>query len=249
MTESRFLTRAIAHSLVVGMVASAVVLGISQAGATEGAGESLSLISTARAGAGEVSALRSTTFTLTPDPLDEAEIISRAIPAIVPDESPISPKPTPVPVDPSAEPLPGPIYSSIGATERSGLAVAPAAPVTAGALNWPVNGGTVTQYFSAGHPALDVAAPAGSTVVAAEAGVVASAGWRNNGGGLVIAIDHGNGLVTAYNHLGSIWVSAGQAVARGQVIGGVGCTGICTGPHVHFEVVVNGVLQNPLGYL
>jgi murein DD-endopeptidase MepM/ murein hydrolase activator NlpD len=56
-------------------------------------------------------------------------------------------------------------------------------------------------------------------------------------------------MTTVYNHLGSIWVSPGQAVARGQGIGGVGCTGICTGPHVHFEVIVGGYKVNPLRYL
>jgi murein DD-endopeptidase MepM/ murein hydrolase activator NlpD len=56
-------------------------------------------------------------------------------------------------------------------------------------------------------------------------------------------------MTTVYNHLGSIWVSPGQYVAAGQGIGGVGCTGMCTGPHVHFEVIVNGVIDNPLRYL
>jgi murein DD-endopeptidase MepM/ murein hydrolase activator NlpD len=63
-----------------------------------------------------------------------------------------------------------------------------------------------------------------------------------------VSINHGNGMTTVYNHLGSIWVSAGQYVGAGQGIGGVGCTGICTGPHVHFEVIVNGVIDNPLRY-
>ena len=85
--------------------------------------------------------------------------------------------------------------------------------------------------------------------MAAQAGTVTSAGWRNNGGGNVISIDHGNGMITVYNHLGSIWVSPGQYVSAGQGIGGVGCTGLCTGPHVHFEVIVNGVIDNPLRYL
>jgi murein DD-endopeptidase MepM/ murein hydrolase activator NlpD len=84
--------------------------------------------------------------------------------------------------------------------------------------------------------------------VAAQGGTVTWAGWRNNGGGYVISIDHGNGMRTVYNHLDSIWVSAGQYVGAGQGIGGVGCTGICTGPHVHFEVIVNGVIDNPLRY-
>jgi murein DD-endopeptidase MepM/ murein hydrolase activator NlpD len=117
------------------------------------------------------------------------------------------------------------------------------------ALLWPVPGGTISQYFHAGHLALDIAAPYGSQIVAAQGGTVTWAGWRNNGGGYVISIDHGNGMVTVYNHLGSIWVSPGQWVNAGQGIGGIGCTGICTGPHTHFEVIVNGIIDNPLRYL
>ena len=75
------------------------------------------------------------------------------------------------------------------------------------------------------------------------------AGWKNNGGGLVVSINHGNGIVTVYNHLGSIAVKVGAAVAAGQTIAAVGCTGDCTGPHVHFEVIVGGVIVNPLRYL
>ncbi len=108
---------------------------------------------------------------------------------------------------------------------------------------------SISQYFHAGHLALDIAAPYGAQVSAAQSGVVSWAGWRNNGGGNVIAINHGNGMQTVYNHLGSIWVSPGQYVSAGQGIGGVGCTGMCTGPHVHFEVIVNGIIDNPLRYL
>jgi len=121
--------------------------------------------------------------------------------------------------------------------------------VGSGQLAWPVPGGTISQYFSSYHPAIDIAAPYGTTVVAADGGVVTWAGWRNNGGGLVVQIDHGNGIVTVYNHLGSIWVGPGQAVAKGEGIAGVGCTGLCTGPHVHFETIVGGVIVNPLRYL
>lgn len=233
-----------------GLVASAVAFGITQVRLSE-ASEATSanlfgLVATARAGGAEAVPLRSTTFTLHPQPLDEPDLFPRSAPAILPTESP---KPTPVPVDPAATPLPGPNRIAVGTTER------PLAPVVAvvapvgGPLAWPVPAGSVTQYFHAGHLAIDIAGSYGSSVVAAEAGVVTSAGWRNNGGGLVIVIDHGNGIQTLYNHLGSIWVNAGQAVARGQGIAGVGCTGICTGPHVHFEVVVNGVIQNPMRYL
>jgi len=127
--------------------------------------------------------------------------------------------------------------------------VRPAPIVGTGQLAWPLAGGVITQYYSSYHRALDIAAPAGSKVMAAAAGVVTWSGWKNNGGGLVIAIDHGNGIVTVYNHLGSLWVAAGANVAAGQGIAAVGCTGVCTGPHVHFEVIVGGVIVNPLRYL
>ena len=65
----------------------------------------------------------------------------------------------------------------------------------------------------------------------------------------MIAIDHGNGIVTLYNHLGSLWVAAGATVTAGQGIAAVGCTGVCTGPHVHFETIVGGAIVNPLRYL
>jgi len=74
------------------------------------------------------------------------------------------------------------------------------------------------------------------------------AGWMSGYGNLSV-IDHGNGLATAYGHQSSIGVSVGQTVSQGQVIGLSGCTGYCFGPHVHFEVRVNGVPVNPLGYL
>jgi murein DD-endopeptidase MepM/ murein hydrolase activator NlpD len=247
LTQSRLLTRVLAHLTVVGLVASAAVFGISQASTRTGADGLFGFISTARAGAHQPAPLQASTFTLVPQPDAGPDFTARGGTAPLPD-----PLPTPVPVDPQATPLPGPNRSFVAPpTVRSGgpaVAVAPAAP-TGVALAWPVPGGSVSQYFHAGHLAIDVAAPGGSTVVAAEAGVVTSAGWRNNGGGLVISIDHGNGMQTLYNHLGAVWVGAGQAVARGQAIAPVGCTGLCTGPHVHFEVIVNGVIQNPLRYL
>ena len=93
-----------------------------------------------------------------------------------------------------------------------------AVPTCGGALAWPVPGGVITQYYHTGHLALDIAAPLGSKVIASAAGVVTWAGWRNNGGGYVVQVDHGNGIQTVYNHLNAIWVSPGQSVARGQGI-------------------------------
>jgi murein DD-endopeptidase MepM/ murein hydrolase activator NlpD len=145
-----------------------------------------------------------------------------------------TPLPTPVPVDPDATPL-----------------AAPPAPEHARAtsLLFPVPGGWVSQPFRAGHEGLDIAAPVGSPVVAASGGTVTWAGWRNNGGGLVIEITHGNGMATVYNHLGSIGVAAGQVLPAGAVIGGMGCSGACRGPHVQFDVRVNGVLVDPRSLL
>ncbi|HSK93856.1 MAG TPA: M23 family metallopeptidase [Candidatus Angelobacter sp.] len=175
--------------------------------------------------------------------------VDRGAPAVMPASS--TPKPTPVPVDPDATPIPPPT-TAVGQASQGTTASAPstraAAPAAPTSLVWPVPGGAVSQYFHAGHLAVDIAAPYGNQVVAAQAGVVTWSGWRNNGGGYVVSIDHGNGMRTTYNHLGGVYVSVGQYVAAGQLIAPVGCTGICTGPHVHFEVVVNGVIDNPLRY-
>ena len=180
---------------------------------------------------------------------DELTLLDRGAPAEDPSATATTPRPTPVPVDPDATPLAPPTTAIGQAAGTSGApstrAAAPAAPMS---LVWPVPGGSVSQYFHAGHLALDIAAPYGNQVVAAQGGVVTWAGWRNNGGGWVVSIDHGNGMRTTYNHLGTIYVSTGQYVAAGQLIAPVGCTGVCTGPHVHFELHVNGVIDNPLRY-
>jgi murein DD-endopeptidase MepM/ murein hydrolase activator NlpD len=96
------------------------------------------------------------------------------------------------------------------------------------------------------HAGIDIAAPAGTPVRAAASGTVIFAGWMGGYGNLVV-IDHGGGLATAYAHLSSIW--AGGGVSQGQGIGAVGCTGSCTGNHLHFEVRVNGQPVDPFGYL
>lgn len=146
-----------------------------------------------------------------------------------------APLPTPFPVDPAATSLPAPPTRPFAGSGAQ--------------LAFPVPGGSVSQNFRAGHEGIDIAASPGRAVVAADAGLVTWAGWRNNGGGLVIEIDHGNGLTTAYNHLGSVWVAAGQYVGRGGPIGGMGCSGVCFGPHVQFDVRVNGRLINPSSIL
>jgi murein DD-endopeptidase MepM/ murein hydrolase activator NlpD len=118
-----------------------------------------------------------------------------------------------------------------------------------GHLDWPVLG-AITQGYWYGHRAIDIGAPTGSAVLAADGGYVSFAGRTDVGYGNLVVIDHANGgLVTYYAHLSMIYVYEGQAVERGDVIGAVGSTGWSTGPHLHFEVRRYGVQQNPRAYL
>ena len=98
------------------------------------------------------------------------------------------------------------------------------------------------------HTGIDIGVPYGTPIHAAAAGTVIYATWMEGYGNLVV-IDHGNGLATAYAHQSQIAVSYGQQVNQGDVIGYVGCTGHCFGPHLHFEVRINGAPVDPLGYL
>lgn len=126
-----------------------------------------------------------------------------------------------------------------------------------GALAWPVSGTITSPFgyrrnpFGGGmefHQGLDIAAPMGTTITAAAAGTVISAGWYG-GYGNYILIDHGGGMATGYGHCSQIFVSVGQQVQKGQAIGAVGSTGVSTGPHVHFEVRINGKAVDPAPYL
>lgn len=118
-----------------------------------------------------------------------------------------------------------------------------------GKFAWPMSG-VITQRFSWYHRGIDVATTFGTPIVAADSGTVTVAGWPDNGGyGLRVVIDHGNGYQTWYAHLSKLSVSAGQRVNRGDVIGLEGSTGRSTGPHLHFEIRLNGAHVNPLNYL
>lgn len=236
----------IAHISVVSLVAVASLAGLNQAqppGASDDGSSFLALVQSVR-GAAEAQTTQELGFGLATLNFDESATVDRAARAEAPVDDPLA---TPVPIDPDATPLAAPQTGVGGTTSAASTRVA-APPAATGSLVWPVPAGSITQYFHAAHLALDIAAPYGSQIVAAQGGTVTWAGWRNNGGGYVISIDHGNGMTTVYNHLGSIWVSPGQYVGAGQGIGGIGCTGNCTGPHVHFEVIVNGITDNPLRY-
>ena len=99
------------------------------------------------------------------------------------------------------------------------------------------------------HTGLDIAAPNGTPIAAADTGVVALANRGSTGYGNYIVITHGNGYSTLYGHLSAISVSVRQIVQAGQIIGAEGSTGFSTGPHLHFEIRLNGVYQNPQAYL
>ena len=117
-----------------------------------------------------------------------------------------------------------------------------------GRFQWPVLG-RITQGYWYGHRAIDIGAPTGSALMAADGGFVSFAGWTDVGYGYLVVIDHANGFATYYAHMSNIYVFEGQAVDRGQVIGAVGSTGWSTGPHLHFEVRHYSVQQNPRAYL
>lgn len=134
------------------------------------------------------------------------------------------------------------------------VVVAYQGPVPAGARKgtggfaWPMSG-VITQRYWEGHQAVDIGAPMGTPVVAADSGFVAVIQSSNTGYGRMVVIDHGNGFSTLYAHLNAYIVDPGQSVAKGEVIAYCGRTGNSTGPHLHFELVLGGVRRNPLGFL
>jgi len=124
------------------------------------------------------------------------------------------------------------------------------APSAAG-LIWPINGPVTSGFgmrWGRMHEGIDIAAAIGTPVHAAADGTVIYASWMTGYGNLVV-VDHGNGLATAYAHASALVVRVGQAVSQGQTVSLVGSTGNSTGPHLHFEVRVNGVAVDPLLYL
>ena len=131
----------------------------------------------------------------------------------------------------------------------------PAGPIRGGSgvMVWPINGVLTSPYcevrsWESCHPGIDLAAPTGTPIRAADGGRVAIAG-PTGGYGNYTCIQHSASLSSCYGHQSSIGVSVGQQVSKGQVIGAVGSTGFSTGPHLHFEVRINGAVTNPMNYL
>jgi len=147
------------------------------------------------------------------------------------------------------------LAARIRSAQAGSSAASPSTPSTsspsAHGLIWPVNGPVTSPFgwrWGRMHEGIDIGASSGTPIVAAAAGTVIYCGWMGGYGNLTV-IDHGGGLATAYGHQSGLAVSCGASVAQGQLIGYVGCTGHCFGPHLHFEVRVNGSPVDPLGYL
>jgi murein DD-endopeptidase MepM/ murein hydrolase activator NlpD len=153
------------------------------------------------------------------------------------------------------------IQSQIAAQlTATGSVPLPAGPIQGGSggLIWPVSGPIVSGFGPRTingsyefHPGIDIAVPEGTPIRAAATGTVIFTEPESSSGGYgnYTCIDHGGGLSTCYAHQSSFAVSAGQSVSQGNIIGYTGCTGYCLGPHLHFEVRINGAVTDPMGYL
>ena len=182
-----------------------------------------------------------------PAPTSTARPVSAAAAAPTPSATPVRPAPTAAPVEaraaprtPTSPPASAPATAAVHAASLN---------VPGGPLSWPL-GGAITQRFGEnGHSGLDIAGPIGAPVKSAAPGTVVVAAKLSTGYGWRIMIDHGGGYSSLYAHLSAFSVAEGDRVARGQVIGAVGATGIATGPHLHFEMRVNGQPNDPLKFL
>ncbi|UKA68393.1 M23 family metallopeptidase [Arthrobacter sp. FW306-05-C] len=177
-------------------------------------------------------------------PVAEAPVTAAAGVALTFDRSPVTsqpaaepPKVEPAEAAPAMAAVTGPQslrapLSSINVTSPFGFRVSP-----------------ITGAAAELHTGIDLASACSTAVFAAGSGTVVEAGWSPYGSGNRIVVDHGNGLKSTYNHLASVGVFLGQALAPGQQIAGVGTTGASTGCHLHFEVVINDRTVNPAPYL
>jgi murein DD-endopeptidase MepM/ murein hydrolase activator NlpD len=148
--------------------------------------------------------------------------------------------------------LQGKLQARIAAqTGGVALPAGPIGPASAAGLIWPVDGPITSGFgyrWGRMHEGVDIAVPEGTPIRAAASGSVILAGYTG-GYGNYTCIDHGGGLSTCYGHQSGYAVSGGESVVQGEIVGYSGNTGSSTGPHLHFEVRVNGVAVDPLGYL
>lgn len=139
------------------------------------------------------------------------------------------------------------VYSQLSSVSAPPPSIA--APAGSGYL-WPTSVRRITQYFGWRHTGIDIGGPVGTAIYASQSGKVtrSQCGW-NGGYGCYTIIDHGGGMQTLYGHNSRLYVKVGEQVLQGQTIAAMGSTGRSTGPHVHFEVRVNGRRVNPLQYV
>jgi len=195
-----------------------------------------------------------------PDMIVEGSVL--VLPGAVPPPPPPppeAPQETPAPATPEPA-APAPVAPT--SQPATPLPVAPAAPapppppaiatVEAGGYIWPVSGSLNSRFgprWGSFHTGIDIGAGFGTGVAAAASGKVVLVAHSNYGYGNYVIVRHADGSETLYAHLSAIYVSLGQEVGQGEPIGAVGCTGWCTGPHLHFEVRIGGVAVDPLPYL
>jgi murein DD-endopeptidase MepM/ murein hydrolase activator NlpD len=160
--------------------------------------------------------------------LDTIEYTTKAAEIVIP-PSPIDPAPPVRAVSPPPPPPPPSIE------DKSTWAYPANGPITSG----------YGRRWGRMHEGVDIDAPYGGAVVAGHRGTVVAAGWGQSGYGRVVHIDHGNGIVTTYNHLSAVNVSVGQFVERGVKVGAVGASGSVTAAHLHYEVRIGGAAVNP----
>ena len=145
-----------------------------------------------------------------------------------------------------------------GSTSSSSSSTSSSSSSSSTGFIWPTTSTYVSCYYgyrvaptagaSTYHQGIDIAGSYGDPIYAAASGTVTQAGY-NSGCGNYVTISHGNGLYTVYMHCSKLYVSSGQSVSQGQTIAAEGSTGISTGPHLHFSVIVNGTYVNPMNYL
>lgn len=137
-------------------------------------------------------------------------------------------------------------YTGISAIKQ--IVTNDATPVASNKMFWPTDGHIITQYYSWKHTGLDIANKTGTPLYASDAGTVIYSGW-STGYGYNVLLDHGGGKKTRYAHASQLYVKVGDKVNKGQNIAAMGSTGWSTGPHIHFEVIINGKKLNPLNYI
>jgi len=139
-------------------------------------------------------------------------------------------------------------YTGLSAIRN--LIKTPPAKVSGSKMVWPTSGHRITQYFSWRHNGIDIGNKVGTPIYAADDGIVEIArGGYNGGYGNTIVINHGGGRKTRYGHASKLFVKVGDEVEKGENIAAMGSTGRSTGPHLHFEILINGVRYNPLNYV